>query len=136
MIRKSIKLTPPKSLIEKLRCLERVLFKNTKLCRLRKNLIIAGIGAFISSAVGGVMIAFVVAFFSCIFEEIYDIGIYDKKYSLNIEAVTALLARSFSLNSKKELKHPKDIMHPNASVLENFTTENHDEFSNAYQHAS
>lgn len=136
MLRRIIKLRHLRKPIMKLGFCEWVIIKNVKLCRLRKNLVIAGIGAFISSAVGGVMIAFIVAFFSCVLEEVYDMGIYDKKFSLNIETLSVMLSKSFSLNSFRELKHPIDNMPANAPALETSATENSKEFSNAYKHAS
>ncbi len=136
MLRRIIKLEHLRKPIKKLGYCEWVLIKNVKLCRLRKNLVIAGVGAFISSAVGGVLIAFIVAFFSCVLEEVYDMGIYDKKFSLNIETLSVMLSKSFSLNSFRELKHPKDNMPTNAPALETSASDNSKEFNNAYKYAS
>ncbi len=136
MLRRIIKLGHLRKPFKKLGYCEWVLIKNVKLCRLRKNLVIAGVGAFISSAVGGVLIAFIVAFFSCVLEEVYDMGIYDKKFSLNIETLSVMLSKSFSLNSFRELKHPKDNMPTNAPALETSASDNSKEFNNAYKYAS
>lgn len=71
---------------------------------------LAGVGALICSAVGGIAIAFVVAFLSSLVEEIYDIGIYDRKLSVNIGALKVLFGESFSLNSNEKSTHPRDKM--------------------------